>query len=267
MSDGATKSGSKKPHYTQVYKQEIADKQAHIDRLEAQLAATQNEPASFIETLTPTTTIPEPAAPVTITEPLPVIPLGVTDDPLAWITRKTVAVYMVSGTSSFGLRPENPRSNPPTRAVNQNATGTASPWYSCPFDFRNDADRTKEQNERVMKSNWWHHSVHRDTAKMWDMDERFERRTETVVRADAYRGWNSELKEPNGEKQEVTDFIPLRELVRYLLQKGGSTFLDWGRHMSDFDPRVPNPYANYIPSVGKKMLPSVADWAAAGRMT
>jgi hypothetical protein len=248
MSDGEKTGSEKKPHYTQIMKDEIAAQKAEIEALRAQLAAQTVQPVTITEPETePETPANEPPADE------PVV------DPLAWITKKTKAVFLVSSTSRFVLRHENPRSNPPTKMLSLAATAAPQPWAACPFDFRSE-DRIHEQNNRVMLAKWHHLMAHSDMARIYWDDPRFDHPDEAVIDPKKFRGWNPLLREANGEKDKITEFVPLRELVRYLLQKNGMTFMDWSRHQSEFDPRFPNPYRNKIPDVGSVIKREVAAW-------
>ncbi len=258
-SDGVLNPAPKKEHHLTKMKRE--SKELHelldttgassIEELKAMIAATE----------TPTSV--DLPVPTTITNPD--VSRETVVDPLAWITKDVKAVYMVSDMTTFVLRPENPRSNPPEPAVLQKSA-VVSPWYSNPYDYRME-DRTKEANATIMTAKWWHHTVLRTTAHRWDQDERFERPETAVISPDDFKGWNGEIREALGKDTPITDFVPLRELVRYLLQRSRRTYFNWGRHRGSFHPSIPNPYSRTLPGVGRKILPSVADWDAAGRVT
>jgi len=201
-------------------------------------------------------TIPEAPVPATVTAPDPVVSV----DPLAWITNRTPAVFIVSSTSRFFLRHENPRANPPVPSLSIESVSDPQPWYANPFDFRNE-DRVMEQNNKVMLSKWHHIRIHRENALLYWGDERAIQPDETVISPEKFKGWNKLMRAPNGEMDPITEFVPLRELTRFLLQKNGMTFLNWDYHKELFDPRAPNPYHRKLPGVGSVMKRELAAMA------
>jgi hypothetical protein len=78
-----------------------------------------------------------------------------------------------------------------------------------------------------------------------------------VIGADQYQGWDRPGHQARGDRTPLAEFVPLRELVRYLLQKSGDTFMDHGLLPAgfEFDPRYPNPYRNRISSVKVELKP------------
>lgn len=224
MSDGAT-TGSKKPHYTEVMKQEIEAQKAEIEALRAQLAAGAQ---------------PVTAAPATPKKE---------EDPLVWITERTPAVFLVSKTMTMWLRHDVPHVRPPVPGVFISETSDPQPWGANPFDFRNE-DRIEEQNNKVMMAKWHHLRVHKGIARQYWAHPDAVVPTETVIYPRKFVGWDKLLKEPKGEMDEIKEFCELRELVRTILQKSRNTYLNWDYHKKDFDPRFPNPYSNRLIGVG-----------------
>jgi len=237
MSDGET-TGSKKPHYTDAYKNRIAELEAQLEAATAGVA-----------------TIPEAPVPATVTAPDPVVSV----DPLAWITEDTPAVFLVSSTSTFFLRHGNPRINPPTESVILQSSSDPRPWGANPFDFRNE-DRVMEQNNKVMMSKWHHLRVTQDLAYLYWDHPTAKKPTAVVTDPAKFKGWNRLRKQANGETAPITEFVGLRELVRFLIQKNRMTFMNWGQHTSDFPRSVPNPYSNRLPDIGSAIRSDIDAW-------
>lgn len=256
MSDGA-KTGSKKPHYTQKMKDEIA----RLMRENEELRAAQSAPVMNVtindtwtsDTMPETATSGEANVTITSMEPAPVV------DPLAWITDKTPAVFFVSSTSTFFLTRGDKNGRPARRPIVIEATSDPRPWANNPFDFRN-ADRQLEQNNEVMMARWHHLMLRRDKAVMYWRDPETEEVTETVIDPKKFTGWNKLMKQPRGEMDPITEFVPLRELARKLLQKNDKVFLDWSQHRDKFDLRVPNPYHRRLVGVGSAVRQDLESW-------
>ncbi len=200
-----------------------------------------------------------------LTEPA-VTTAGPPVDPLAWITPDVSYICMVSGTSTFVLRQQNFRMQPPLNRIAISSERTA-PWDSCPFFIGNRENHLMDQNIKVMKSAWHHYRVRRQTAEELWGDERYPRPTHVVIGTDQYQGWDRPAKQARGVLSLIEDFVPLRELMRYFLQKAGDTFINFGALAPEIKRRLeagqldermiqfPNPYRNKIEGVKVEMKP------------
>ena len=245
MSDGAT-TGSKKPHYTQVLKDDRDEARAMVEQLKAEIDALKANPgAAMVQASTTSTPEPKPLVEVFAEQDAK----KPTVDPLAWITDKTPFVAIVSGTTSYTLRPQRKDFTPPIQRVVQQAEGDARVWAANPFDYSH-KDRDIENNQKVMKSKFWHHRITKFTATSVWSDDRWPKPETAVIDPAKYHGWDRVTRMAKGDQEPIEEFVALRELTRILLQKAADTFLNWSYHKEQFDPRRPNPYRNKVSDVG-----------------
>jgi hypothetical protein len=189
------------------------------------------------------------------------------DDPLAWITPETPNVSIVSSIAVFGLvAAKDPRGKGAIDLANY----TSEPWWACPFDFRHE-NRTEETNQRVMKRAWWFHNYRRELAEQVYAPGNRPVPKDAVIGAEDFTGWDNMTRAASGKRTPLTEFVPLREAVRHLLQRHTDTFVNWSRHKRDFPQTIPNPYRNRIDSMGGRILANVTEeqrereWNAAKR--
>jgi hypothetical protein len=188
-------------------------------------------------------------------------------DPLAWITPETPNVSIVSSIAVFGLvAAKDPRGKGAIDLANY----TSEPWWACPFDFRHE-NRTEETNQRVMKRAWWFHNYRRELAEQVYAPGNRPVPKDAVIGAEDFTGWDNMTRAASGKRTPLTEFVPLREAVRHLLQRHTDTFVNWSRHKRDFPQTIPNPYRNRIDSMGGRILANVTEeqrereWNAAKR--
>ena len=180
-------------------------------------------------------------------------------DALAWITNETPYVGLVASTAIFTLFPGDV--NNKGKGLIQLTNTGSGPWLANPFDMRH-KDRVQEQNLKVMKSKWWQHRYPQQTARRI-FDEGIRPVPTRAVQAAAdFERWDSLGRQAKGVYTPITEFVPLREEVRRLLQKYPETFIDWNHHKGDLDPRFPNPYRNRISSTSGKTRSETRDWVA-----
>lgn len=193
-------------------------------------------------------------------DPAPTSPDQPVVDPLVGITRETPYVELVSSTSMFVLRQLNKHYNPHiTRiAVHRYRVG---PWDACPFRIGCWDERlppevrfVRDRNIKIFKAQWHHFRVTRQLAENVYADPRWPRPETHVVDPKTFRGWDRRSNQAVGEHVPIEDFVALREVVRYMLQKARETFLDYATRPKgfEFDPRFPNPYRNKITDVARE---------------
>ena len=252
------KPGSKKPHWIKEAraKSEALDalmKEAGVDSVDAlrEHIASKSTPEQWAAPATGSTY--SGGASIEVREwqqtEVPEPETGPAEDCLGFITADTPYVGIVSSTSTFVLRPQNDKMQPPMTRVSISSQGSRV-WAANPFIIR-DENRVYEQNIRVMKAKWHHYRVTRELAESIWSDERHRRPTTAVMDPTTFVSWDQRAKQAIGKHEPITEFVPLRELVRYLLTKGRETYLDYTVRPEGltFDPRVPNPYRNKIVGV------------------
>jgi len=182
-------------------------------------------------------------------------------DPLAWITAGTQFVEIVSSCCVFGLVAAKDARGKGAIDLPNYGSG---PWGACPFSFRSE-DRQFEENQRVMKDEWWNHRFRRELAEMVYEQKGRLVPTDAVIGVEDYKGWDRMTRAARGTRTPLTEFVPLREEVRRLLQRHTDTFINWNYHRNDIDPRIPNPYKNRVTDIGGHILPEVKNWSADAR--
>lgn len=178
-------------------------------------------------------------------------------DPLRAITAATRFVDLVGTSSTYYLRPSMAAFYPPLTEVSVSAH-SQGPWKSCPFDIGS-RDRVEDENAKVMLAKWWKIRLTREIAFAVHSDARWPCPTEAVV-APADFGGIDHTGTVTGRYTRLPDEVPLREIVRKLLQNNpGTLFLLWGSQQEWFDPRWPNPYGNFVEK-GQKAIPVPDRW-------
>jgi hypothetical protein len=251
----ANPASKKKPHHLTVMKEKARAMDALLEQygsIEALQGAMQEKHTMIASELVVETAAASP--------PETVVPLDIAKktDPLAWITLDTPYVALVSGIAVFGLwTGDDPKGRDSIDLVN---TGIG-PWLAMPFEITH-ANRAQEQNERVMKATWWQHRLQRSLVERIYKPGKKSVPTKAVLTPEDYEGWDKVGMQARGTYSPLTEFVPLREEVRRLLQRHADTFLDWTSHKQDFDPRLPNPYNNRLAALSAKIRPEVRDWQA-----
>lgn len=270
MSDGA-KTGSRKPHYTQVMKDEI-------ERLKAENEALRSGQAPPVVTthvqtigVVPEITMPPPEGPFSIVDPVrsvstppkpkPLVEVfaeqdaakvatEAVDDPLAWITEDTDAVYLV-GKETFlqstihkirvGFKCEI--DYPKSLKFYQDTV-----WGKCPFVFEG---RNPQETADLQHIN--RHHFHFVAEREW-ADEIFEypRNPEpkkAIIAVEDFGGIHRATGWTTGKKSTLAQpIVRLREWVRHSLQlNSGRLWINKGHHIDEpmVDEQNPNPYSTY----------------------
>ena len=234
-SDGNT--GSRKPHYTQKYKDRIEELEAALERATTTPAATTSAPDVAIAEM----------APPTITggyDP--------TTDPLAFIDSDVDEVYLVGKAFTLpGWTQRRHRGLEIGKDVADmiKAIGQRK-WVKNPFHYTGTYQQVKDL--RTMTARHWYFVIDRS---MVDYVYGFEKNpmpTKAIVETAGYLGVNPTTGQPSGAKTPCSD-DSLREFIRYQLQLNpGSLWIDKAYFMDEdrLDTKRPNPYSDRYEMVG-----------------
>lgn len=186
-------------------------------------------------------------------------------DALAFIDKDCPYVPFVSSTAIFVLRPGKAKFNPPIERVMLKTKG-AKPWYSCPFYIGDRTNLINDANLKVFKEEWHHLVLAKHVADSIWADPRWPKATHAVMDPATFNGWDNIARAARGRMDPITDFVPLREATRRLLQKGADTFMNWIEMPEGykFDRRIPNPYRNRISDIAVEFQ-SPRDFVAEGK--
>jgi hypothetical protein len=266
MSNGE-KSGSKKPHYTQRYKDKIATQQEEIERLKAQLAAKPEISVVGDVSAGPAVTGASSgeAADIDVVITTPEEALVMPDasrDCLGHITKDVQSVVLVSTMARIVLRKGDKNFDPAIRRI-FSSTDTREPWGSCPWVIGDPTNPERDVRLKAQYAQWWVHRITRTKAESIWADDRVKTPTHTVIDPKKWKGFDSEVWEAVGETEPIEEFDPLRECVRIALMRIGNTFMDWGRRdrRHKFDLRVPNPYRNKLAEIDPRQMAHIPDGA------
>lgn len=220
------------------YEEQVADRDAKIAELEAKLA--RQEAAEY----TGVTVAPSDSPTVTVESASESL-VGGPEDPLRWIDAKTDRVYLVSCKTTLPGHSTPNRRNKPEDFAQVLWPVRMAVWAKNPYHLEG---RTQDEtnNLRLMNKHHAHYIVESHYARRFYDAPAQEIPTKVIVRPQDFQGLWEHSMEPRGEHGPMGEFVPLRELIRWYLQRfRNHLWFDKSYYMKNplVDEAEPNPYS------------------------